>query len=377
MVNDVLIRQEAKKRGITVTSQEVDKAVQEAFGYFANGTPTPTPTEKLVPTSTLNPTQLALVPPTSTPTATPSITATGTLSAAESPTPGAAQAGTQSATQAALETATQAPNTTTTPTAVPSATPTEAPTATPTPYTLQGFQDTYKKTVSDLNKSLGFTDKDLRYMVETQLYQEKLMKAIIAEEKVTPQQDEVWARHILVADEKTAQQVLDRLNKGEAWDKVAAEMSTDTSNKDNGGDLGWFYKGRMDPAFEQAAWQLKIGQISQPVKTTFGYHIIQVLGHETRTLSESDFQQLEQTRFQTWLQGVHDKAKIDIKSDWVDKAPAEPTLPADITNYLQQQQNAQPQSPNLNLPTEAPTEAPGAAATPEPSTTQAPPASTP
>src|SRR5512145_1906090 len=83
LINDELIRQEAKKRGITVTNDEIDKALQEGYNYFPNGTPTPgiVPTEIVLPT--LNPTQLALITitPTATlpPTATPDVNATPTV----------------------------------------------------------------------------------------------------------------------------------------------------------------------------------------------------------------------------------------------------------------------------------------------------------
>jgi hypothetical protein len=130
LVDDALVRQEAEKRGITVSKEELDEAVQEAFGYFADGTPTPKPTTEPVPTSTLNPTQLALVPPTSTPTATPEITATVALT------------GTEIATNSAQ---TEAPASTATPTGEPTVTPTLAPSATPTPYTLEGFRTFTKR----------------------------------------------------------------------------------------------------------------------------------------------------------------------------------------------------------------------------------------
>jgi len=98
--------------------------------------------------------------------------------------------------------------------------------------------------------------------------------------------EQVWAQHILVDTEGEALQVLDRLSKGEDWNKIAAEVSTDSYSKDNnGGDLGWFGRGVMVKEFEDAAFSLKVGEISQPVKTAFGYHIIHILGHEFRSVN--------------------------------------------------------------------------------------------
>jgi len=78
LVEEHLIRQEAERRGITVSRAEIDEAFQSALGYFPDGTPTSEPTIELKPTSTLSSLQLTLVPPTSTPTETPEIVATNT-----------------------------------------------------------------------------------------------------------------------------------------------------------------------------------------------------------------------------------------------------------------------------------------------------------
>lgn len=97
---------------------------------------------------------------------------------------------------------------------------------------------------------------------------------------------EIHARHILVATEADAQTVLKRLKAGEEFAKVAKEMSKDPGSE--GGDLGWFTKERMVPAFADAAFKLKDGQISDPVKTQFGWHVIQVEGHRTKSFPPFD-----------------------------------------------------------------------------------------
>ena len=99
--------------------------------------------------------------------------------------------------------------------------------------------------------------------------------------KAEPPQEEIHARHILLPTEDEAKKALARVKGGEDFAKVATELSKDPSG--NGGDLGWFTKDRMVPEFSDAAFKLKKGEISEPVKTQFGWHIIQVEGTRTKS----------------------------------------------------------------------------------------------
>jgi parvulin-like peptidyl-prolyl isomerase len=92
------------------------------------------------------------------------------------------------------------------------------------------------------------TEEEFRALFVNTLLRQKLQDEITAD--ATPSEEQVWAQHILLATEEEANAVLDRLNAGEDWNELAAELSTDTSNKDNGGDLGWFGHGAMVPEFE-------------------------------------------------------------------------------------------------------------------------------
>ncbi len=91
------------------------------------------------------------------------------------------------------------------------------------------------------------------------------------------QPEEIEARHILVEDEAEAQEVVGLLEEGEDFSDLAREYSIDMSNKDDGGYLGFFGRGRMVEEFEEAAFSLEIGDLSGPVATEYGYHIIEVL----------------------------------------------------------------------------------------------------
>jgi peptidyl-prolyl cis-trans isomerase C len=89
-------------------------------------------------------------------------------------------------------------------------------------------------------------------------------------------QEEVRARHILVDNEALAKELQARIAKGEDFVALAKEHSKDPGSKDDGGDLGYFSKGQMVPVFEETAFALKPGEVSAPVKSQFGWHIVKV-----------------------------------------------------------------------------------------------------
>lgn len=95
------------------------------------------------------------------------------------------------------------------------------------------------------------------------------------EERYERMQTEIDAQHILVADEETALEVLEKLENGEDFGELAAEYSTDGTAQEEG-ELGYFSAGQMVPEFEDAAFNLEVGEISEPVETQYGFHIIKV-----------------------------------------------------------------------------------------------------
>jgi len=150
-------------------------------------------------------------------------------------------------------------------------------------------------------------------------------------------EQEVHARHILVATEAEAKDVAERLKKGEDFAAVAKEKSKDTSAE--GGDLGFFARGQMLKPFEDAAFALDVGKISDPVQTQFGWHIIKVEEKRDQPapsfdqVKEAILSQLVQQKAQDVVTGLRDAAKIevvdpDLKKSMDDAAAKDGAAPA-------------------------------------------------
>ena len=138
-------------------------------------------------------------------------------------------------------------------------------------------------------KQQGLTDADVRNIFREQLVlQQAVAKNVppVTDQEIKTYFDrnhamldkpeQVRARHILVPDLKTADMVEQKLKSGGDFAALAKQYSTDPATKDKGGELGWFGHGQMVAPFDKAAFSLPINQISAPVKSPFGYHIIQV-----------------------------------------------------------------------------------------------------
>jgi len=340
MIEEELIRQEATKRGLTVSQAEVEQSIQDGYQYYPDGTPTPsaTPTEVVMPTIPAQAFEIVTITPT--PTITPEITATPEFAAtpetAASPTP-AASTGTVTGTVQPVPTATTTRQPSATPTLTleptPTAGPTSTATATATPYTVDAYQKDYQDTLQRFIE-LGFSEADYRRLFETQALRTKLFDEITG--GVPHGEEQVWARHILVADEATAQEVLKRLEAGDDFGEVAREVSTDPGSGANGGDLGWFGKGAMVAPFEEAAYSLPPGKISDPVKSDFGYHIIQVIARQERPYTADEYESQRNTVFTDWLTTAREEYGVQTFDFWKDRAPSEPnfiTMATDSANF--------------------------------------------
>jgi len=137
--------------------------------------------------------------------------------------------------------------------------------------------------------------------------------------------EEVRASHILVKTEAEARDVIKRLKGGADFARLAMEVSQDPGSAKKGGDLGYFGRGKMIPEFDRAVFKLKEGELSEPVKTEFGYHIIKLTGRrpgqlvEYSKISEILRQRLTREKqkkvFEEWVSGLKKDAKIEIKED--------------------------------------------------------------
>ena len=186
----------------------------------------------------------------------------------------------------------------------------------------------------EMLKARNLTEDDVKQALKEQIV---LDKALAKQVAITPSQvkqyfeknhaafdkpEQVQARHILVPDLATADKVEALLKQGKSFSDLAKQYSTDPGSKEKGGELGWFRRGQMVPAFDKVAFTLPVGAISQPVKSPFGYHIIQVegkqpgqqatLANSTPRITEMLRQQQEAPLIQPFLQSLQQKATITV-----------------------------------------------------------------
>ncbi|MDX1993980.1 MAG: peptidylprolyl isomerase [bacterium] len=156
-----------------------------------------------------------------------------------------------------------------------------------------------------------YTEEEYREAQRAALLTGAVILAVTQSAEPVPQ---VRARHILVNTQDDAQAALDRLQNGEDFAALAAELSNDVTTRDAGGDLGWFIREDLvfTPELANAAFQMQPGQIAGPIPTQLGYHIIQVLEvgqREPGTGTEDP--NLSAARFTAWLQAQFEQAAIE------------------------------------------------------------------
>ncbi|MGE7882064.1 peptidylprolyl isomerase PrsA [Bacillus sp. NPDC094077] len=165
--------------------------------------------------------------------------------------------------------------------------------------------DEAKKQIGDqfdtLLKQQGMKEETFKNTIRATLAQEKAIEKTITDKELKDNyKPEIKASHILVKDEATAKKVKEELGQGKSFEELAKQYSEDTGSKEKGGDLGFFGPGKMVKEFEDAAYKLKKDEVSEPVKSQFGYHIIKV----------TDIKEPEKS---------FEQSKADIKKELVEK----------------------------------------------------------
>ncbi len=366
LVNEAIVRQEAEKQGVMVSDEEVEQALRDEVASSQGAVTEPQATQTAEAATAATATA-ELWTPTPAPTLDVSAALSGTESISE----------------------------------------TVAPTPAPLPTRPLLTDEQYQEGLASLEKRLddiaGMSLDDYREIIRARLLAEKLTD-IIGEKEVSPTQEEVRARHILLRVEEPApdlnsgagitetvdisgladlsspvaitatedisgvaditgttdlanaaeitateeisglvgvtesvptgpmddaaalalaEQLRQRILDGEDFAKLAAEYSQDPGSAANGGDLDWFGRGAMVPEFEDVAFSLPVGEVSEPVRTQFGWHLIEVTEKDdARPKDEATLEREKQQAFQQWLQAQVVAYNVDRAEDLVARLPS-------------------------------------------------------
>jgi peptidyl-prolyl cis-trans isomerase C len=182
----------------------------------------------------------------------------------------------------------------------------------------------------------GVTDADARKIYDDQV---KLLKP----------EEEVSARHILVDSEAEAKALKEKIDKGADFAQLAKENSKDPGSKEDGGNLGYFGHGQMVPQFEEVVFKLQKGQVSDPVKTQFGWHLVKLEDRRVKQPPAFDIvkdrivQSLLLKKAQQTAISLRSGAKIEVVDPDIKKT-------VDERNAMIQQQQSQPKATDAPAP---------------------------
>lgn len=310
MINDQLYLQGAPSLGITLTPEEVRTFALNRFAppnaplIVASPPPTLTAERAAMATSTA----AALQP-------SPDLAGTpGPVTPVDAGTPfAAATPVAAAATPAALATPVAMGGS-----ASPVATPavpitTPAPGATPSPAEARATAEAGFALYEDALFPLAhLTTADFdRLIAAPELAQQRVREVVGAQ--VGQGAPQVHAAHILVATQQAADEARTRIEAGEDFGDVAREVSTDSGTAPNGGDLGWFTHQEMVPAFADAAFSLSVGDVSQPVASEFGWHLIKVFERaDDHPLTDAQITRLQDAAINAWL--AQERAALGVNS---------------------------------------------------------------
>ncbi|MBN8235345.1 peptidylprolyl isomerase [Halobacillus kuroshimensis] len=196
-------------------------------------------------------------------------------------------------------------------------------------YDQYGGEEAFQSTLEASGMTIAEVEKDIEdYLAVDLLLAERI--SITDEEKETyfeenkesynvPEQ--VSARHILTETEEEAEEVLTKLEDGEAFEDLVAEYSIDDTTVASGGDLGAFSEGEMVEAFEEAAFSMEVGEVSDIVETEYGYHIIEVTDHTEaqdavydeveKEIGETLYQSKVSEEYNLWMQEKMEEYDIE------------------------------------------------------------------
>jgi peptidyl-prolyl cis-trans isomerase D len=288
MVDDILIRQEAAERSVTVNDEAVAEQINSFFGY--------------------DPTEVALIGVEPTQTDVPTETPTPFVSPTPSPTPTTTPTLSPEETQEVVE-----PTLTAQPTVI---VPTLAPDEVVENF--ESSQDNFRSYFSSAGVGGGLVDA---------FFERQALETLLADNVFGEAETLLFAdvRHILVETEETALEVMDALQNGESFADLARAVSTDTGSGSRGGELGDSYVGNYVPEFRAAVETAEIGALVGPVESEFGYHIIQVRSSEERSGEdvEAQLESAKQREFGLFLEELRESNtdNIELYDNWIDFVP--------------------------------------------------------
>lgn len=269
MIREALVRQEAERLGIHVLPENVERQIQQNFGFYPDGTPTP------FPTPTPDATRMAEIAVVSEPTTEPSPTST-----------------------------------------LP-----QTPFPTATPYVLEAYEDDYELFLDSLS-AFDISESDFIAYVEAQLLEDKLREQFQPE--IEDKAEHVLIQHIFTLEEEIAQEALEQLESGDVWDDIVLEYSQDPSSRESSGDLGWNTLNDLVALFGQmgiAAFSAPIIEVVGPIESQQGWHILRVMDRQDREISQAAYQEAVDNAFEAWIAELTADAGITVEDEWLDHLP--------------------------------------------------------
>lgn len=198
-------------------------------------------------------------------------------------------------------------------------------------------REEYKKALNDFKQEQEKQLKDYEDGLMIDMYLKEVQEniAFAKEDEINKYYEEhkqdftnpiaVTAKHILVSTKEEAKNALDRINKGEKFDVIAKEISTDKVSAQKGGQIGPFRRGELVKEFEDVVFNLKKGEISDIVETPFGFHIITKVSEEKLQPIPEDVAKaeikgiIEKTKFEKWFEDIKKKYNVVVDYSKLDK----------------------------------------------------------